>query len=127
LTATSWRPEVKKKPGARGYVANGVAVTPVSHRDFRGGHGDTVKELSHAAHGREAAVTGEVIHSAAKRERGPRGHRRDRQRTGGEDLFKVSNIHTAAAPIPAKRSPAVRFFHGGRSDPVRALYHGICS
>jgi hypothetical protein len=28
-----------------------------------------VERLSHAAHGREAAVTGEVIHSAAKRER----------------------------------------------------------
>jgi hypothetical protein len=45
----------------------------MSHGEFRGGHDDTVKELSHAAHGREAAVTGEVIHSAAKRERGPRG------------------------------------------------------
>jgi hypothetical protein len=31
----------------------------VSHGEFRGGHGDTVKELSHAAHGREAAVDGE--------------------------------------------------------------------
>jgi hypothetical protein len=28
-----------------------------------------VERLSHAAHGRDAAVTGEVIHSAAKRER----------------------------------------------------------
>ena len=64
---------MKKKHWSREFVANGVAVTPVSHGDFRGGHGDTVKELSHAAHGREAAVTGEVIHSAAKRERGPRG------------------------------------------------------
>jgi hypothetical protein len=36
-----------------------VAVTPVSYREFRGGHGDTVKELSHAAHGREAVVDGE--------------------------------------------------------------------
>jgi hypothetical protein len=43
-------------------VANGVAVTPVSHGDFREGHGDTVKELSHAAHDREAAVDGEHIH-----------------------------------------------------------------
>jgi hypothetical protein len=67
------RSEVKKKHWPREFVANGVAVTPMSHGDFRGGHGDTVKELSHAAYGREAAVTGEVIHSAAKRERGPRG------------------------------------------------------
>jgi hypothetical protein len=44
---------------ARGYVSYSVAVTPVSHGEFRGGHGDTVKELSHAAHGREAAVDGE--------------------------------------------------------------------
>jgi hypothetical protein len=36
-------------------------------------HGGAVERLSHATHGREAAVTGEVIHSAAKRERGPRG------------------------------------------------------
>ena len=36
-----------------------VAVTPVSYGEFRGGHGDTVKELSHAAHGREAAVNDE--------------------------------------------------------------------
>jgi hypothetical protein len=35
--------------------------------------GGAVARLGHAAHGREAAVTGEVIHSAAKRERGPRG------------------------------------------------------
>ena len=35
-----------------------VAVTPVSYGEFRG-HGDTVKELSHAAHGREAVVDGE--------------------------------------------------------------------
>jgi hypothetical protein len=44
---------------ARGYVFNSVAVTPMSHGKFRGGHGDTVKELSHAAQGREAAVDGE--------------------------------------------------------------------
>jgi hypothetical protein len=66
------RSEVEKKHWPREFVANGVAVTPVSHGDIREGHGDTVKELSHAAHGREAAVTGEVIHSAAKREREPR-------------------------------------------------------
>jgi hypothetical protein len=36
-----------------------VAVTPVSYGEFRGGHGDTVEELSDAAHGREAAVDGE--------------------------------------------------------------------
>jgi hypothetical protein len=36
-------------------------------------HGGAVERLSHAAHGREAAVTGEVIRSAAKREREPRG------------------------------------------------------
>jgi hypothetical protein len=63
----------EEEPWARGYVSYSVAVTPMSHGEFRGGHDDTVKELSHAAHGREAAVTGEVIHSAAKRERGPRG------------------------------------------------------
>ena len=56
------RSEVKKKHWPREFVASGVAVTPVSHGDFRGGHGDTVKELSHAAHGREAAVDGEHIH-----------------------------------------------------------------
>jgi hypothetical protein len=44
---------------ARDYVSYSAAVTPVSHREFRGGHGDTVKELSHAAHDREAAVDGE--------------------------------------------------------------------
>jgi hypothetical protein len=60
---------VEKKHWPPEFVANGVAVTPVSHGDFGEGHGDTVKELSHAAHGREAAVTGEVIHSAAKRGR----------------------------------------------------------
>jgi hypothetical protein len=43
----------------RVYVSHSVAVTPVSHGEFRGGHGDTVKELSHAAPGREAAVDGE--------------------------------------------------------------------
>jgi hypothetical protein len=36
-----------------------MAVTPVSYGEFRGGHDDTVKELSHAAHGREAVVDGE--------------------------------------------------------------------
>ena len=36
-----------------------VAVTPVSYGEFSGGHGDTVKVLSHAAHGREAVVDGE--------------------------------------------------------------------
>jgi hypothetical protein len=56
------RSEGKKKHWPREFVANGVAVTPVSHGDFREGHGDTVKELSHAAHGREAAVDGEHIH-----------------------------------------------------------------
>ena len=56
------RSEGKKKHWPREFMANGVAVTPVSHGDFRGGHGDTVKELSHAAHGREAAVDGEHIH-----------------------------------------------------------------
>jgi hypothetical protein len=29
-----------------------VAVTPVSYGEFRGGHGDTVKVLSHAAEDR---------------------------------------------------------------------------
>jgi hypothetical protein len=53
------RSEVKKKHWPREFVANGVAVTPVSHGEFRGGHGDTVKEWSHAAHDREAAVDGE--------------------------------------------------------------------
>ena len=46
-----------------------VAVTPVSYGEFRGGHGDTVKELSHAAHGREAAVDGEPIGYSRKAER----------------------------------------------------------
>jgi hypothetical protein len=46
-----------------------VAVTPVSYGEFRGGHGDTVKVLSHAAHGREAVVDGE--HFTASGE--PRG------------------------------------------------------
>jgi hypothetical protein len=77
------RSEVKKKHWPREFVANGVAVTPVSHGDFRGGHGDTVKELSYAAYGREAAVTGEVIHSAAKRKREGhgKGHRSGAQLT----------------------------------------------
>ena len=54
---------------ARGYVSYSVAVTPVSHGEFRGGHGDTVKELSHAAHDREAAVDGELIGYSRKAER----------------------------------------------------------
>ena len=29
-------------------------------------HGDTVEKLGHAAHGREAAVTGEVIRASRK-------------------------------------------------------------
>ena len=37
------RPERRKKHWLRGYVANDVAVTPVSHGGFREGHGDTVK------------------------------------------------------------------------------------
>jgi hypothetical protein len=37
------RPERRKKHWFRGYVANDVAVTPVSHGGFREGHGDTVK------------------------------------------------------------------------------------
>ena len=61
MIAMRRRPERRKKHWLRGYVANDVAVTPVSHGEFRGGHGDTVKELSHAAHGREAAVDGEPI------------------------------------------------------------------
>jgi len=32
----------------------------------RGSHGDAVKRLGHAAHGREAAVDGELIVPAAK-------------------------------------------------------------
>jgi hypothetical protein len=55
------RPERRKKHWLRGYVANDVAVTPVSHGGFREGHGDAVKRLGHAAHGREAAVDGEPI------------------------------------------------------------------
>jgi hypothetical protein len=46
------RSEGKKKHWPREFVANGVAVTPVSHGDFREGHGDTVKVLSHAAEDR---------------------------------------------------------------------------
>jgi hypothetical protein len=41
------------------HVFIAVAVTPVSYGEFRGGHGDTVKVLSHAAHDREAVVDGE--------------------------------------------------------------------
>jgi hypothetical protein len=51
------------------YVSYSVAVISVSHGEFRGGHGDTVKELSHAAHGREAAVDGEHICSSRKEEK----------------------------------------------------------
>ena len=51
---------------ARGYVSYSVAVTPVRHGEFSGGHGDTVKELSHAAHGREAAVDGELGFTVAE-------------------------------------------------------------
>jgi hypothetical protein len=54
------------------YVSHSVAVIPVSHGESKGGHGDTVKGLSHAARCREAAVTGEVIHSAARKKREPR-------------------------------------------------------
>ena len=43
---------MKKKHWPREFVANGVVVTPVSHGEFRGGHGDTVKVLSHAAEDR---------------------------------------------------------------------------
>jgi hypothetical protein len=57
------------------YVSYSVAVIPVSHGEFRGGHGDTVKELSHAAHGREAAVDGELIVPAAKQRGRQGGHR----------------------------------------------------
>ena len=60
------RPERRKKHWLRGYVANDVAVTPVNHGGFREGHGDAVKRLGHAAHGREAAVDGELIVPAAK-------------------------------------------------------------
>jgi hypothetical protein len=70
------RSEVKKKHWPREFVANGVAVTPVSHGDFRGGHGDTVKELSHAARCREAAVHRRAYRSTAKqRGRHGKGHR----------------------------------------------------
>ena len=43
MTAMRWRPETGKKPGTRSYVANGVAIIPVSHGESKGGHGDTVK------------------------------------------------------------------------------------
>ena len=69
MTAMCWRPETGKKPGACGYVSYSVAVTLVSHGEFRGGHGDTVKELSHAAHDREVTVDGEPIGYSRKAER----------------------------------------------------------
>jgi hypothetical protein len=47
-----WRPEGRKKHWFREFVANDVAVTPVSHGGFREGHGDTVEKLSHAAEDR---------------------------------------------------------------------------
>jgi hypothetical protein len=50
-----------------------VAVTPVSYGEFRGGHGDTVKVLSHAAHGREAVVDGEHLPRAVSQGEGYRG------------------------------------------------------
>ena len=43
MTVMRRRPERRKKHWLRGYVANDVAVTPVSHGGFREGHGDTVK------------------------------------------------------------------------------------
>jgi hypothetical protein len=87
------RSEVKKKHWPREFVANGVAVTPVSHGDFREGHGNTVKELSHAAHGREAAVHRRDYRSTAKQ----RGEAREGSPEwspahGGEDSYWVMLI-----------------------------------
>jgi len=73
-------------------VSYSVAVTPVSHGEFRGGHGDTVKELSHAAHGREAAVDGELIVPAAK-QRGRQGGSPEWSLAhGGENFYWVMLI-----------------------------------
>jgi hypothetical protein len=78
---------------ARGYVSYSVAVIPVSHRESRGGHGDTVKELSHAARCREAAVHRRAYRSTAKQ----RGEAREGSPEwspahGGEDSYWVMLI-----------------------------------
>jgi hypothetical protein len=60
----------------------------------QGSHGDAVEKLGHAAHGREAAVTGEHICSSRKEEKRDTGggHRSDLQLTVGEDSYPPSVI-----------------------------------
>jgi hypothetical protein len=85
--------EDARRPGMGKKLARWIRVhrrgnLPVDDGTGTGSHGDAVDRLGHAAHSQEAAVTGELICSAAKGERGPRrslewspAHRRRRSFT----------------------------------------------
>jgi hypothetical protein len=112
-----------------------VAVTPVSYGEFRGGHGDTVEELSHAAHGREAAVDGEHFTAGGKAKgRGAVADRGGLQFSGDDDLLTPRRYPTSQAriPTPVTRIAAEGAVGGedsraGGLIPIELLYHGASS
>ena len=77
-----------------------------------GSYGDAVEGLSHAAHGREAAVTGELIRSSRKAEGAATvSHRSDVQRTAVK-IF----LPRALSPSPVHESKRRRH-ESRRRDP----------
>jgi hypothetical protein len=85
-----------------------------------------VERLSYVAHGREAAVTGEVIRQPQRGREGHGGHRGDRQLTVGEDLLPCAlicpsraQVGPAMARITAEVSSAVGVPRW-QPDPIQA-------
>jgi hypothetical protein len=65
------------------YVSNSVAVTPVSHEEFRGGHGNAMARLGHAVANGEGTAAVNTLPRAVSQGRWTTASRSGFQVTGG--------------------------------------------
>jgi hypothetical protein len=79
------------------YVSYSVAVTPVSHGEFRGGHGNAMARLGHAVANGEGKAAVNTLPQAVSQGRWTTASRSGFQVTGGDDLLTPRSYpHTRA-------------------------------